>query len=166
MKVRMIHTETFGLLPINYQELSTHEWLHIKIQSKANHHSLTSRDYQQAGGKTCKNHITLVNPNFPTLRNTKHCGFICLQAFEKKKNPSCTSRQERRSQPSSPRASATWSGALHSCSSRFSRGTEAGAEELCSHPTFPRTRESCPATCCNAEPKAKNLLCFSLSRWK
>lgn len=79
----MIHTETFCLLTINYQGLSTQEWLYIKIQAEANHHSLTFKDYERAGGKTRDNYITLVNPDFPTLKNLNHCGFICLQAFEK-----------------------------------------------------------------------------------
>lgn len=143
MKVRMIHTEMFGLLPINYQGLSTQEWLYIKIQSKANHHSLTSKDYQRAGGKTCDNHIMLVNTDFPTLGNPKHCGFICLQAFEK--NPFCTSQQERRSQPSTPPASAAWSRALHSCSTRLGQGTEAGAGRALLLPHLSANRRKLPS---------------------
>lgn len=54
-----------------------------EIQSKANHHSLTFKDYEQAGGKTCDNYIAIVNPDFPSLKNLEHCGFICLQGFEK-----------------------------------------------------------------------------------
>ena len=153
MKVRMIHTEMFGLLPINYQGLSTQEWLYIKIQSKANQHSLTSKDYQQAGGKTSDNHLTLVNPDFPTLRNPKHHGFICLQAFEKK--PFCTSQQERRSQPPTPPASATWSRALHSCTTRFGQGTEAGAGRALLLPHLSANTRKLPSRCCNAEPKAQ-----------
>lgn len=157
MKVRMIHTEAFGLLPINYQGLSTEQWLYIKIQSKANHHSLTCNDYQWAGGKTCDNPIRLVNPTFPTLRIPNHHGFICLQTFEK--NPFCTSRQESRSLhlPRPPGVELFTAVAL----GRSRHWQE--QKELCSYPTVLPRGESYPAMYCNAEPKEQpnQRLCYA-----
>lgn len=149
MKVRMIHTEAFGLLPINYQGLSTEQWLYIKIQSKANHHSLTCNDYQWAGGKTCDNPIRLVNPNFPTLRIPNHRGFICLQALEK--NPFCTSQQESRSLhlPRPPGVELFTAGALGG-SRHWSRSRKSSA------PTPPFCQEEKATQLCTVMLNPKN----------
>lgn len=152
MKGRMIHTKKFALLTINYQGLSTQEWLYTKIQSKANHLSLTAKDYQQAGGKTCDNHTTPVNLTRHTLRNPNHCGFICLRAFEK--NLFCTSQQPSQA----PGAELCWAAVLGDA---WAPGQKSSAcpPPFCQH-------KAAPNYLCNTEPKAKptqRFCCASVS---
>lgn len=77
-----------------------------EIQSKANHHSLTFKDYEQAGGKTCDNYIAIVNPDFPKSKKPRTLWIYLFTRFWK--NQFYTSQQGRRSQAPPPPA---WSGA-------------------------------------------------------
>lgn len=89
--------------------------------------------------------------------------FVYKLLKKKKTKLFCTSQQKRRSQPPTPPARATWSRAA---ALGWVKARKQELDKLCSYPTFLTTRESCPATCCNAEPKAQpnqRFCCTSVS---
>lgn len=75
----------FGLLPINYWGLSTPGWLCIRTQSKASHHSSTSKDISKRETKQ----VTAMN----SLTTSKAPCFYYITSFWKCQF--CSSWQEK-----------------------------------------------------------------------